>query len=36
MLFVLHFDKISDIVSSNVLVDKLMKWIRGLTVRWFG
>lgn len=36
MLFVLHFDKNSNTVFSNVLVVKLMKWIRKLTVRWFG
>lgn len=36
MLLVLHFDKNSDIVSSSVLVVKLMKWIRKLRVRWFG
>lgn len=29
----LHFDENSDIVSSSMLVVKLMKWIRELTVR---
>lgn len=32
MLFVLHFDKNFDIVTSDNLVVKLMKWIRKLTV----
>lgn len=35
-VFVVHFDKNSGIVSSNMLVVKLMKRIRKLTVRWFG